>query len=68
MPEVVRLNVNLNRETAEELHRIAATHGLTITEVIRRAVSVYGFIHDETQAGHTVSTGKGRKRREVVLL
>ncbi|SIN72626.1 ribbon-helix-helix protein, CopG family [Agromyces cerinus] len=68
MTEIVRLHINLNRETAAELDRLSKAHGLSLTEVVRRAISLYGFINDEVAAGRTVTTGTRRKRRELVLL
>jgi hypothetical protein len=66
--DIVRLHVNLNQETATALTRIADDHGLSLTEVVRRAISVYAFVHDERAAGHIITTGTGKKRRELVLL
>jgi predicted DNA-binding helix-hairpin-helix protein len=42
-----RLSVNINDETAEALKELAARRGTTVTEVVRRAVSVYKFVEDE---------------------
>lgn len=43
----VRLSVNVNDETAEALRALAEKRGTTVTEIIRRAVSVYKFVEDE---------------------
>jgi predicted transcriptional regulator len=42
-----RLNVNVNDETAQALREIADRRDLSVTEVVRRAVSVYKFVEDE---------------------
>lgn len=42
-----RLNVNINDETSIALKELAQAKGLSVTEVVRRAVSVYKFIDDE---------------------
>lgn len=67
---IVRLNVNLNAETADTLKKISEEHNLSLTEVVRRAISLYNFIEEETERGHriqTVSPDKGEVR-ELVLM
>lgn len=48
---VVKLNININDETEAALKELAARRGITVTETVRRAVSVYKFIEDEKDAG-----------------
>lgn len=68
--ELVRLNVNLNQETAVALRELAALNGITYTEAIRRSIAVYKFLTDEVQAGRKIHTmdQDGRKTREMVLM
>jgi hypothetical protein len=47
-----RLNVNINDETAAALRELAARRGATVTEIVRRAVSVYKFVEDEVVDGN----------------
>ncbi|WP_328329960.1 ribbon-helix-helix protein, CopG family [Kribbella sp. NBC_00382] len=47
-----RLNVNINDETAEALRQLADRRQTTVTEIVRRAVSVYKFIEDEVVDGN----------------
>lgn len=70
MADAVRLNVNLNNATKDTLTRISEAHGLSLTEVIRRSVGLYGFVVDELGAGRSVRVSDQRtgKEREVVLL
>lgn len=49
-----RLSVNINDETADALRQLAEEDGTTITEVVRRAVSVYKFFDDAKDAGKTI--------------
>lgn len=42
-----RLSVNINDETAQALKEMAARRQTTVTEIIRRAVSMYKFVEDE---------------------
>ena len=46
-----KLNVNINDETAAALKELADRRQITVTEVVRRAVSVYKFIEDEVVDG-----------------
>ena len=41
---LVRLNVNLNKETAAALKDIAEKQGISLTEAVRRAVALLKFI------------------------
>jgi hypothetical protein len=68
--QLVRLNVNLNAETAEALKEIADHRGISFTEAVRRAISVYKFIDDETQEGRHIQTVSADRNevRELVLM
>lgn len=68
--DIVRLNVNLNGATADALKKLSEERGLSLTEVVRRAISVYNFIEDERQRGHRVQTvdPEGGGIRELVLM
>ena len=46
-----RLNVNINDETAEALRDLAERRGSSVTEVVRRAISVLKFMEDEVGGG-----------------
>lgn len=48
---VTKLNVNINDETAAALKDLAERRQTTVTEIVRRAVSVYKFIEDEVTDG-----------------
>jgi hypothetical protein len=49
-----RLNVNINDETAEALRQLAKEENTTVTEVVRRAVSVYKFFEDAKDSGQAI--------------
>lgn len=68
--QIVRLNVNLNAETADALKEIAEQRGISFTEAVRRAISVYKFIDEETQEGHRIQTVDPERNqvRELVLM
>lgn len=46
-----RLSVNINDETAKALNELARKRQTTVTEIVRRAISVYKFVEDETGRG-----------------
>lgn len=41
-----RLSVNINDDTAAALRELAAKDSTTVTEIVRRAVSVYKFFDE----------------------
>lgn len=49
-----RLNVNVNDATAAALRDLAAEEGTTVTEIVRRAVSVYKFFDDARDQNKTI--------------
>jgi hypothetical protein len=48
---VTRLSVNLSPEVADALRSIAAEHGITITEAVRRAISIQNYVETALQQG-----------------
>ena len=65
-----RLSVNINDETAAALRTLAARDGVTITELIRRAVSVLAFVEGEIDKGNEIQVVDKRRGAvsELVLL
>lgn len=64
--KVVRLSINLNPETADTLKDLAARQGLTITEAVRRAISVYSYVIEAKANNEQVQlVGNGRVRELV---
>jgi hypothetical protein len=51
----VRLSINLSPETAGNFKAVCERKGLTITEGIRRAITVWKFIDDEGAAGNQLA-------------
>jgi hypothetical protein len=66
-----RLSVNMGRATAEALHDLMESKGVTATEVVRRAISLLAFIESEREKGSRFAlltdTEKGQQVREVIL-
>lgn len=67
---LVRLNVNLNQETAAALKDLAAKENISYTEAVRRAIAVFKFIEDEQAEGRKIQTmdANDRNKRELVLM
>ncbi len=68
--QLVRLNVNMNEQTAKDLKELADRDGLSFTETIRRAVAIYKYIRDEVRKDRVILTmdPDGKNRREIVLM
>ncbi|PCK27846.1 CopG family transcriptional regulator [Rhodococcus qingshengii] len=66
----IRLSVNMNNETAGALREIAEHYGVSVTEAVRRAVSVAYFVEQEIREGNTVQIEdpKTGKVRELVMM
>ncbi|MGL5829447.1 MAG: ribbon-helix-helix protein, CopG family [Angustibacter sp.] len=62
----VRLSVNINDETEAALKELAAKKGTTVTEIVRRAVSVYKFVDEQTGDGQKTLQLVGRASDDVV--
>lgn len=67
---LVRLNVNLNKETAAALRELADEQGISFTEAVRRAISVYKYVSDEQSQGRKIQTmdSNDKNKRELVLM
>lgn len=46
-----RMNININDETANALKRLAQERGTSVTEIVRRSVSVYAYVEDQLSDG-----------------
>lgn len=70
MSELTRLSVNLNQQTANALKHLAKQRGISYTEAIRQAISVYSFVLTEQQVGNTVQVldQHGKPDRNLVIL
>jgi hypothetical protein len=67
--ESARLSINLSTETADAFRELAGRKGLSITEGIRRAISAWQFLEDETSKGNQIAViERDGSVRKVVLL
>ena len=65
---LVRLSVNLTPEVADELKDYAARKGVSITEAVRRAITVLRFVDDAQSRGASVHLEEGGALKEVLFL
>ena len=64
-----RLRVNINDETAAALRNLAKEEDTTVTEMVRRAVSVYKFFDDARDEGKTIQlVGKDESVTAVQMI
>jgi hypothetical protein len=60
-----RLSVNVASDVADAITTMQNKHGWTISDVIRRAVTAYKFIDDETENGSKLLVERDGTMREV---
>jgi hypothetical protein len=60
-----RLSVNVALDVGDAIDELAKRHGTTITDVIRRAISMAKYIDDETSTGGKILVEQNGKIREV---
>jgi Ribbon-helix-helix protein, copG family len=60
-----RLSVNVAPDVGEAIDGLAKRHGTTITDIIRRAISIYKYIDDEAAQGAKILVEKNGTLREV---
>lgn len=67
--ELVRLEVNVNQETADALRSIMRKNGISATEAVRRAIAVNYYLSQEYAKGRKIHTMNqdGKKVREVIF-
>ncbi len=63
-----RLSVNVALDVAQAIEALMQRHQVSITEVIRRAISAYKFLDDEIAAGHKVLIERDGNLCEVKFL
>jgi hypothetical protein len=67
-PRYVKLNVNLGQPVAQALKTLADRHGVTVTEEVRRTISVAKYLDDRlSEGGRVLVESKDGQVRELVL-
>jgi hypothetical protein len=67
-PHVVRLSVNLSPEAAEALRELSKTNHLTVTDGVRRAISLWKVLDDAVRDGQRVEVVDPATERKRELL
>lgn len=65
---LVRLSVNLSADVADELKQYAGRKGISITEAVRRAITVLAFVDNAQSRGASLHLEEGGALKEVVFL
>lgn len=67
--EVSRLNLEMPVEVRSRLEEIKdRTRADSLAEVIKRALSLYGYVMDEKQTGHKLFLRGPEGDREIIVL
>lgn len=64
MADYKKLTINIAADLHDELQRAAAERGITVTELIRRAIALDKFIHDNSDS--ELLLRKGDEVRQIV--
>jgi hypothetical protein len=62
-----RLSVNLSAEVAQALQHIQRAQGLTLTDTVRRVISIAAFIEEATSRGAKILVHEGKSTKEVIF-
>lgn len=62
-----RLSVNLSQDVADALRSIVVRNKITITEAIRRAISLLKFVDDLKEGEKLLIARRGERPRELVF-
>lgn len=64
---MTRLEVNINDETATALRALAEKRNTTVTDTVRRSVSLYWYVDEAHRNGWEVQTATGSEITTLVL-
>lgn len=65
---LVRLSVNLSSDVADELKQYASRKGISVTEAVRRAITVLTFVDHAQSRGASLHVEEGGALKEILLL
>lgn len=63
-----KLTINLPQELWEELSERAGERSITVTELIRRAVALDGYLHEQCAGSDRILIERGDSLRELVFM
>jgi hypothetical protein len=64
----VRLSVNLSPEVADDLKGYASRKGISVTEAVRRAITVLTFVEEAQARGASLHLEENGALKEVLIL
>ncbi|MGA4850870.1 hypothetical protein ACOBQB_33225 [Streptomyces sp. G5(2025)] len=69
-PQITRLSVNINEDTAAKLRWYKEHKGISITETVRRAIALLELVEKETAKGNEVllKSQDGKSVRQLWLV
>jgi len=62
-----RVNVTFSMSTYNVLAEIARERGKTMAEVLRDAIALEKWVHDEIKRGHQILVNRGGEIKELVI-
>jgi hypothetical protein len=65
---LVRLSVNMNPDVAGDLKQYASRKGISITEAVRRAITVLTFVDNAQSRGASLHLEEGGTLKEILFL
>ena len=65
---VAQITVALNGKAADELERVHQATGMSKTDIVNRAIQLYGFVHLETECGNELLRRQPNGTTHVVHL
>jgi hypothetical protein len=66
--QLVRLSVNLGPAVADTLKGYASRKGVSVTEAVRRAISILAYIDSAQNRGASLNIEEGGKLKEIQFL
>jgi hypothetical protein len=63
----VKTSVNLSEDAVRALKDIADSRGTNMSEVLRHAISLEKFVHDETKDGAKILVEKNNDTRQLLI-
>lgn len=68
-PDVVKVSFNIPAQQFEDLDNLAASRGVTMTEVLRRAIASEMFLQSEADKGRNIiiEDDNGKNRKQLIM-
>ena len=63
----VKTSVNLSEDAVQALRDIATSRGTNMSDVLRHAISLEKFVHDETKDGAKILVEKNNDTRQLLI-